>query len=252
MKALERDPEKRFATCAQLADALERAAQDKVASGREVSIYVSAVLGQEISQQREAVRSWLARSEPSQVARPELLGRQALSMPPSSSVSAAAMSLGRGEASGMMSHPMISGVANTYPQAQNSKRVLIAIAACLAALLIGASMVLVLTPPTRPVTDSQAAVPPEPKTAAPAAAPVPSPAPSAEVAAATAAKPQAAAPPNRRSESAADEPPPRSRPIIRRSAPEPRPRVLAPARPPEPADKPERKPDDVNLSNPYR
>ncbi|HEY6555713.1 MAG TPA: protein kinase [Polyangiaceae bacterium] len=259
MKALERDPDRRFATCAQLADALERAAPDRVSSGREVSIYVSEVLGQEISQQREAVRSWLARSEPSQVGRPEMLGRPGLSMPPSSSVSAAAMSLSRGEGSDMTSHPMKSGVASTYPQARDSKRVLIAIAACLAALLIGASMVLILTPPTPPATASQAgeneresAAPPKP------AAPPVAPPSSAEVAAATPAVEAKPAPPSapvRRSEaateSASDEPPPRPR-IIRRSAPEPRPRIVAPARPVEPAEKPERRPDDVNLSNPYR
>ncbi|HMJ09905.1 MAG TPA: serine/threonine-protein kinase, partial [Polyangiaceae bacterium] len=263
MKALERDPDKRFSTCAQLADALERASLDKVASGREVSIYVSGVLGQEISQQREAVRTWLARSEPSQVGRPEMLGRHALSMPPSSSVSAAAMSLPRGEGSDMMSHPMMSGVASTYPQVRDSKRVLIAIAACLAALLVGASMVLLFTAPARQATLTQPSDGPAespPAAALPAAAALPHPAP--EVAAAQPSQlpteaPKAAASSSSgavragRAESAADEPPPRSRPIVRRSAIA-APRAAPAARSPEPAEKPERRPEDVNLSNPYR
>jgi serine/threonine-protein kinase len=69
MKALERVPSARYPTCAHFADALERAAleADKVASGRELAAYVSEVIGNEIAQQREAVRGWLARSEPSQI-----------------------------------------------------------------------------------------------------------------------------------------------------------------------------------------
>lgn len=69
MKALERVVSARYPTCAHFADALERAANetDKVASGRELASYVSEVIGNEIAQQREAVRAWLARSEPSQI-----------------------------------------------------------------------------------------------------------------------------------------------------------------------------------------
>jgi serine/threonine protein kinase len=72
LKALERDPDKRFATCAQFADSLERATAAslhvRVAPPREVSSYVSDVIGQEIREQRDAVRAWLAFSEPSQIA----------------------------------------------------------------------------------------------------------------------------------------------------------------------------------------
>ena len=86
MRALERNPARRFSTCAQLAEALEAAAANGggVASSRDVSVFVKAMLGEEIDRQREAVRTWLARSEPSQVQG---------SPPPSapSSVSAAAM-----------------------------------------------------------------------------------------------------------------------------------------------------------------
>jgi serine/threonine-protein kinase len=86
MRALERNPARRYSTCAQLAEALEAAtAGGGVASSRDVAVFVKAMLGEEIDKQREAVRTWLARSEPSQVQG---------SPPPSSpsSVSAAAMS----------------------------------------------------------------------------------------------------------------------------------------------------------------
>ena len=74
MKALDRDPSKRFQTGAEMADALERAAiasatrsEVGVASPREVASYVQKVIGQEIAAQRESVRAWLAQSEPSGV-----------------------------------------------------------------------------------------------------------------------------------------------------------------------------------------
>ncbi|MEO7035576.1 MAG: serine/threonine-protein kinase [Polyangiaceae bacterium] len=88
MCALERNPDRRFANCAQFADALEAAAtgRDGIATPRELAAYVSEVLGDEVSAQREAVRAWIARSEPSQVG--ALGGATG-----SSSVSAAAMSL---------------------------------------------------------------------------------------------------------------------------------------------------------------
>ena len=72
MKALERVRERRYATCAQLADALERAATaaGQLATPKELAAYVSSVIGDEIAQQRDAVRAWLARSEPSQVGLP--------------------------------------------------------------------------------------------------------------------------------------------------------------------------------------
>jgi len=67
MKALERDPAKRFDTAADFADALENAARavQKVGSAREVAAFLESMLGTDLSQTREAVRSWLARSEPS-------------------------------------------------------------------------------------------------------------------------------------------------------------------------------------------
>lgn len=88
MRALERSADKRFSTCAQFADALEAAAtgRERIATPRELAAYVSEVLGDEVLAQREAVRAWIARSEPSEVG-------VAPGAPMSSSVSAAAMSL---------------------------------------------------------------------------------------------------------------------------------------------------------------
>ena len=88
MRALERAPDARFSTCAQFADALEAAAtgKERIATPRELAAYVTEVLGEEVSAQREAVRAWIARSEPSQVGlKPGAVA--------STSVSAAAMSL---------------------------------------------------------------------------------------------------------------------------------------------------------------
>ncbi len=67
MRALQRDPAYRFASAAEMADELERTARalHGLASAREVATYVDTVIGQEISQQRDVVRAWLARSEPS-------------------------------------------------------------------------------------------------------------------------------------------------------------------------------------------
>jgi hypothetical protein len=72
-KALERDPERRFASCAQFADALEEAgvADSQVGASRDLSAYVYEVIGSEIAQQRDAVRAWLARTELTQTEVPE-------------------------------------------------------------------------------------------------------------------------------------------------------------------------------------
>jgi serine/threonine protein kinase len=66
-KALERDRALRFATAAEFADALERAARVAGALGshKEVAAHLESVLGTEIHQQRDAVRAWLLRSDPS-------------------------------------------------------------------------------------------------------------------------------------------------------------------------------------------
>lgn len=71
MKALERDPAKRFATAGEFGEALERAGRAVRAVGthKDVAACLDAHMGPELSEQRTAVRSWLALSEPSRVAR---------------------------------------------------------------------------------------------------------------------------------------------------------------------------------------
>jgi eukaryotic-like serine/threonine-protein kinase len=73
-KALERDPDKRYKSAADMAESLERAARTAastsptdlgVASPREVASFVQGALGEDIAAQRESVRAWLAHSEPS-------------------------------------------------------------------------------------------------------------------------------------------------------------------------------------------
>jgi serine/threonine-protein kinase len=75
LRALDRDPARRFQTAADLADAIEEAARESaklnvadvgLASPREVASFVQAVLGQEIGAQRESVRAWLAQSDSGQ------------------------------------------------------------------------------------------------------------------------------------------------------------------------------------------
>ena len=142
MKALERDPAKRYATCAQFADALERAATTAgtMAASREVAAYVSEVLGNEIAQAREAVRAWLARSEPSQVAMSPV-GQPGLD--PASSVSAAAMSIPDPSHSGVASYPTASGFAPVAP-APRSKTTLL-LGAVIVVLLLGGGAALFAT-----------------------------------------------------------------------------------------------------------
>jgi serine/threonine-protein kinase len=65
-KALQRDPDKRLASAAELAEALERS--DRVlgllGTARDVAAHVDSVLGAELKHERETVRAWVARSEP--------------------------------------------------------------------------------------------------------------------------------------------------------------------------------------------
>ena len=66
-RALARDPAERYASAADFADELERVARSlgMLATTREIAAYVDGTIGAEISQQREVVRGWLSRSEPS-------------------------------------------------------------------------------------------------------------------------------------------------------------------------------------------
>jgi serine/threonine protein kinase len=66
MKALTRDPDKRFATAAEFADALEQAARrhDLIGGKREVSSSVDEVLGSDLAERRQALRAWRVESDP--------------------------------------------------------------------------------------------------------------------------------------------------------------------------------------------
>jgi serine/threonine-protein kinase len=66
MKALSRDPTLRYATAQDFGDELEKAARalGSVGSVRDVAECLQDVIGLDLTQQRDAVRAWLARSEP--------------------------------------------------------------------------------------------------------------------------------------------------------------------------------------------
>ncbi len=162
-RSLERHPDRRFPTCAEFADALEDTASRfrLVASSRDMSNYLADVMGEEIAQQREAVRAWLAQSEASGSV-PNVYG------PPSSSMSAAAMAM-----------PDRSGIA-TAPsrlpvQRQSSKAPWV-----LGALLLGGGAVSAFfwltAPPPAPASGAGVSLPPASAAAAPVPAPVPAPA----------------------------------------------------------------------------
>jgi len=66
LKALTRDPDKRYASAAAFSDALEHAARahDLIGGKREVSACVDDVLGIDLAERREAIRAWKIESEP--------------------------------------------------------------------------------------------------------------------------------------------------------------------------------------------
>jgi serine/threonine-protein kinase len=248
MRALERDPEKRFQTCTHFADALERVAAhlERIATGREVSAYVSQVLGNEIAQQREAVRAWLAMSEPSQVAIPEG-GLPGMHMPQSTTTAAGVMAV-PGDQSGVTSLP--SATASLPPPLQRPKLILAAAALGLLVLFV-ISLAALLSGGDKSSQDGVAAGMTEPGTAPPAAAsqsvaPTPAPEPSAGEATPTSSA---------TSESSVAKEGTRPRRIIR-EPPRRGDRGSSPSRQP-PASQPQPPPkkgggDDVDLSNPYR
>ncbi len=178
MKALCRDRQGRFATCAQFADALEKAATQcgKLASSKEIAAYVSEVIGDEISQQRDAVRTWLARSEVSQVGVPPApLSRHSHV----SSVSSVSMSVPSNprEPTAVTEVSTPQSIAALSPQ--RSRAPLFVAAAALALLLVGVAIVVVLklsAPPQTAQQPPRGVELPTAQTSAPVAtqAPVPS------------------------------------------------------------------------------
>ncbi|MCK6534773.1 MAG: serine/threonine protein kinase [Polyangiaceae bacterium] len=178
MKALERDRDKRYATAAEFADALERVATalGKLAAPKELAQYVTGVLGAEIEQQRDAVRAWLARSEPSQAAP---FVRSAVA----SSVSSAAMVV-PGEGDLTVAEPLSkSQVTVLAPPAPKRTGLLIGVAA---ALLVGGVLLFLLGRSTGSG--------PGPAPTAAAVAVAPSPTPSARSEPAPPAAPSAVSP----------------------------------------------------------
>jgi serine/threonine-protein kinase len=229
MRALERDRDKRFPSCAAFADALEAAAalKDKVASPRELAAYVNEVMGQDIAQQRDNVRAWLQHSEPTGAVPPELPPGAI----PSSSVSAAAISIpGYLEAS----HSGVSGSLSTVQQPKRSRTPLVLGALLLVGLLgAGGFMVTRSARTIGAASGSHGDANPAPATT-PSVGPAPTapPAPAPEATVATTAASAAVPPPT--PASALGTVPAQPRP-----APAARPRKKKPA-------------DDVDLRNPYR
>lgn len=223
MHALERNPDQRFATCAQFADELEAAAtgSERIATPRELAAYVTEVLGEEVSAQREAVRAWIAR-EPSQVG--------PLTHPASSSVSAAAMSLSGLDPS------QAATLSHNPPAKRRSPGWTFAVVLLVLGLVAGGGFLFA----RQTTTQGQAS----------AVVPVPPPAVSVAVPA-SANPPLEAAPSSEPSASAAsDFPPEITRPV--KAVPLPRARAVTRASDPDAKKLKKKSEDDVDLRNPYR
>jgi serine/threonine-protein kinase len=204
MRALERDRDSRYADCQSFADDLERAAQAAglIATSRDVATYVGQVIGQDISQQREAVRAWLARSEPSQ-ASPDLMDLPHAAVP----APLAGMPLASGnEHSGMVAAPIPAplGAPLIETGGRSKAPLVIAGAAVFGFVVVGALVLLtgrrteappaaVAPPPAQQVPAQPAAVAPPVATVV-AAAPAPTQPPAPPVAPQNTAAPAPAAP----------------------------------------------------------
>ncbi|HTQ07073.1 MAG TPA: serine/threonine-protein kinase [Polyangiaceae bacterium] len=158
-RGLERDPAQRYQTAAEFADAIEAAAatRDGIAVPREVAAFVKETLGEEIEQQREAVRAWLARSEPSRPLTP---------LTPSS-VSVGAMSIPEG------AHSVTRDLSGRPGQTRSRVRVAVLAVLVTAVAGLGGFLARGSRAPAPPTVASR---PPPPVTAAAAPAPAPPPA----------------------------------------------------------------------------
>ncbi len=248
MKALERDVSKRYKSCSEFADALERAsvAAGKLGSSKDIAAYVADVIGNEIAQAREAVRGWLARSEPSQVAIPEAapLGDRAL---PLGSVSAAAMTLPETTKSGVASYPTVAGFGTgSFAPPQPRSRTPIILAAIGGIVVLGVVGILAFRPTTS--TSDAAAQPPHGTTLPVPTHVDPSPAPTVTPPAPSASVAQSAGGPDAGTVAADDTSQPEATTHHGSGHSTWRP----PSGAAKPASKPETKPADVDLSNPYR
>jgi serine/threonine-protein kinase len=219
--ALDRNRDTRFATAAEFADALEAAADghDGIASPKEVAAFVTETIGEEIQQQREAVRAWLSRSEPSGVG-----PVSPLSSP--TSVSVAAMSL-PGEVSGSLTREQL--LAREPPA--RSRAILAGLALL---LLVGAGGGGGFW-----LARSQSRAQKAPAVAPPAAAPVPTPAPAPPPAAPETPEPAPSLDPALSASST---------PTLTLDEVPLAPKTRVPARPPSK----KKKDADLDVRNPYR
>jgi serine/threonine-protein kinase len=228
-KALERDVNARYATAAQFADAIEAASatRDGVAVSRDVAAYVKSTIGEEIEQQREAVRAWIARSEPTH-APPHL----PLMTP--SSVSVGAMSIPDG----------VSTITRDMAATRGKRR--------FAGILAGVGAVALLALGTVFWLTRRGQVPPAPVTVVVAAQPASAPAPVPPPVPATATPPA--------QESVETDPAPVTTPDSLPSASAATTAMVVPPPKPAPggrqprAQTTKKKPsgEDLNIRNPYR
>ncbi len=255
MIALARNPDRRYLDCNEFADALEGAAEGAsvLASTRDVATHVSEVLGDEISQQRDAVRAWLARSEPSQAMRPVMEDAPLAGPTLASSMSAGAMELSRASLPG-------------GSDARRRPKVSLALGVAAVLLLLGSATaaMLLARKPAEPAEPAAAPSAHEPAALGSAPATPQSPTPAASASDVTPVEALEAAPPPSR-ERHEEKPRERSKEKDENSkageksskaepAPPPAPPVAAPEpvrlEPEKPKPKPKR--PDVDLSNPYR
>ncbi|MFW5740797.1 MAG: serine/threonine protein kinase, partial [Myxococcota bacterium] len=242
-RALARNPDERFRSCGEFADALEAVMQQAggIASTREVAAFVDAVAGPEIEAQREAVRNWVARSEVSVIERAD---GQAATMPATPSYHTSPFDL-----ASSAKRPLVAG----EPQPTKSHVGLIAggIVALTVAVAVGVVSVFMLSQQADPapaVTQPPAVTPPASTTAA-ATPPTPPVETSAPVASASAAPP---------ADTANERPPPQpdTTTTATTKPPERRPPPPDDTRQPDDTVEPPKPPvdestDDLN-TNPYR
>jgi serine/threonine-protein kinase len=242
MKALDRDRDARYTNCQDFADDLERYAQPNklLAPPRDVATYVGEVIGQEIAQQREAVRTWLARSEPSQ-AIPDMVEIPHSGVPPPLM---GAPTNASGEQSGTAPITAPLGAPSLETGGRSRAPVIIAAAAIFGFIVVGG---LVMVNGRRSEADDGTARAPAATALSPAATTAPTP---------SAAPPSSAAPSAASSSGIeiTDETPATARGRAGQRLPRMGTRAPPPAAPAPAAPKPAPKPAEPSedLSNPYR
>ncbi|HEX4475674.1 MAG TPA: serine/threonine-protein kinase [Polyangiaceae bacterium] len=243
MRALERDADARYATCQIFADDLERAslAAGTISTARDVAGYVGGVIGQDIAQQREAVRAWLARSEPSQTMSE---GHQPhATVPPG----LASVPRARGsEQSGMVASPIATLGDGDFEEVRRSKAPLIIAGAALLGFVFVALLVLLMGRGSNNKAAPEVPGSASPVQVAPVAAPPATAAPA--VPAPTVVAPRPVEPASEAARASSFHSRPRS---VAPATPSPSAASAAHAPPQKPVEAPSGG-TDVDLSNPYR